>query len=653
MAQNATDRDASGFLNWWHAETGKLHQSVMAYVRTIDNQQSLMYEKFVQLAACYDTNTRGPTRPTNANGKSIITENLFARNADTIAANVAETDIRLRIQTDGADWEHQMLAKDLESYASDLADLLDVGPKCRIAFKNGGAIKGTGLNKVFINPFDEIEITPVPVDNIVVDEADCAADGTTRQLHYRCFWDRDDLIAEYPEFEEEIRRAQTTGTWWSARKWAGYRPYKRNQVVVIESWRLPSGPLGHPKYVAGRHSIVIDGCDLVDEEWNKAFFPFAKFVWNQPTEGWYGIGLIERIAPHQRLLNIRNGQINMSLDRSASPIIYYHAQDASLMVKKVDQIGTQVAYRHAPPTTVAGPVVNAEIYQSRQDIKADASDETGISRMAQTGNRPSGVNAAVALRELRDVGSQRFSIQEKAFERFWLDTVWLMLDCCKDLGKKAPKIPKASEYGKDPIPWGRVDMRELAIEMSAASSLGNTPAGRQQRVVELAQAGMITTDEAREPGFITEDSQGLEFKAERKPLGVTGQDQAALVDGSKEVPNRRSFRAIRRGSEAHVDGLVGHRDLAWRGEDIRDDLLRFAGPAHVRSNQRREVGLRVRADDTDHVDDRLELAGVANELASKHRLFDGCVCWRRRPERFEVTLEFECVGEVLFKSDSA
>jgi hypothetical protein len=44
---------------------------------------------------------------------------------------------------------------------------------------------------------------------------------------------------------------------------------------------------------------------------------------------------------------------------------------------------------------------------------------------------------------------------------------------------------------------------------------------------------------------------------------------------------------------------------------------------------------------------------VANELASKHGLFDACVCWRRRSERFEIALEVERVGEVLFNSDSA
>ena len=65
---------------------------------------------------------------------------------------------------------------------------------------------------------------------------------------------------------------------------------------------------------------------------------------------------------------------------------------------------------------------------------------------------------------------------------------------------------------------------------------------------------------------------------------------------------------MRRGREPHMDGLVGHGDSAWRREDVRDDFLRFAWPARVRSKQRRKVGFRIRADDTDHVDDRLELS---------------------------------------------
>jgi hypothetical protein len=90
-------------------------------------------------------------------------------------------------------------------------------------------------------------------------------------------------------------------------------------------------------------------------------------------------------------------------------------------------------------------------------------------------------------------------MQEKAFETFWLDTMWLVLQMCKKLGgTKAPDILKVSKYGGKRIKWSDVDIADVKIEMFAASTLGDTPAGRQQRVVELAQAGVITMDESRQ-----------------------------------------------------------------------------------------------------------------------------------------------------------
>jgi hypothetical protein len=97
----------------------------------------------------------------------------------------------------------------------------------------------------------------------------------------------------------------------------------------------------------------------------------------------------------------------------------------------------------------------------------------------------------------------------------------------------------------------------------------------------------------------------LEVKPEWEALGVAGQDQGSLVDGGEEATNGLSFGAIRRGSESHVDGLIRHGDSAWRREDVRDDLLRFPRPPHVGGDQGGEFGLRVRADDADHVDNPL------------------------------------------------
>src|SRR5262249_38164893 len=156
----------------------------------------------------------------NGSHKSLMTENLVAQGVDTIAANVADSDILLRIQTDDADWKRQQNAKRLERYSNALMAMFGVIPKCQYGFKLGAALKGTGVNKVWIDQFDQIQVRPVPIENIIVDELECR-DGKPLQIHYRDFFDRELLIAQYPEFAEQIHRAQTIGDW---RRWAGYRP---------------------------------------------------------------------------------------------------------------------------------------------------------------------------------------------------------------------------------------------------------------------------------------------------------------------------------------------------------------------------------------------------------------------------------------------
>lgn len=486
---------------WWNAKKGEAWKIVLPYVRTVENYQAELFNKFVRLEATYDTNPR-TNRHTSltrvqqlARAKAIITENLIACNVDTVAANVADTDIRPRIQTDGADWSHQRTAKRLEMYLDGLAKLFDVPEKCRTGFKAGAAMKGTGLNKVWIDQFDQINVTPVPIDNIVVDELECR-DGRPRQLHYRDFYDREDLTAQFPEYAKQIEKAQSGDGW---KIWAGYRPIQTNEVVAVESWRLPIGPKNHPRYVAGRHTLTIDGCDIFDEPYHKPGYPFSKMVWNAPIWGFYGISLAERILPHQNLLNRRNYQVNRSLDRKADPITYVHQADSNLAVESVAEIGPVATYKHAIPQTIDHQAVGKETYDSIPQIRQQASHESGVDAMMSSGGVPSGVETGAAVREVRTTKSQRFSIQEKGFERFWLDTLLLILDACKDLGgTKAPAILKVSKYGNKRIKWSDVDMNDLKIELSAASTLGDSPAGRQQRLTELAQAGIVTLDESRE-----------------------------------------------------------------------------------------------------------------------------------------------------------
>jgi hypothetical protein len=74
---------------------------------------------------------------------------------------------------------------------------------------------------------------------------------------------------------------------------------------------------------------------------------------------------------------------------------------------------------------------------------------------------------------------------------------YLLIDVCKDLGDKAPVVMRRSRFGTRTMRWKDVDMGDVRVQMKAAANLSRTPAGRTQLVMEFAQAGIISTDQAR------------------------------------------------------------------------------------------------------------------------------------------------------------
>lgn len=487
---------------WWAADKGQVWQYALAYVRTVDSVQAHMMNKFIRCAALYDMQPK--PRIGNTGDLSMATdgrmhENAIASAVDTVSAQIATTDIRATFDTDDADWSEQRRARHREWYAEALSKLLDVAGKCQRAFKAGAATKGTGAIKVWIDGFDQIRVDNVLVDDIVVDELECRAMQSPRQLHIRTPVDRDELAAKYPDKADLIRVAQT-GLTQFPRLWAGYRPLERNEIMMIESWRLPLGVKGRDRYKPGRHTICIDGCDLEDEEYDEPTFPVAVVFWERPTTGWYGIGLVERCAGLQRALNRRNLQIERQNDLQAFPTTWMHQSDAAMknQALTVNAIGTIAFYKgpNPPRTEITNPVA-PQTYEDADRLSAKIFENSGVSRMAAQAKKPAGVETGVALREYRDQTTQRFAMQEKAYEQLYLDVIVLILACCKKLGDKAPDVLRKTRFGRRTLSWAKVDMRDVRIQIGAASTLSRTRAGRLQAVVEWSQAGIISQDDAK------------------------------------------------------------------------------------------------------------------------------------------------------------
>lgn len=487
---------------WHEAEEGRVHELLLDYVHSVEQRQGEHFDRFQMLESMYDPNGPAANQADPRWRKDLgrITENVIASAVDTVCAAVATTEIRSRYMTDGADWEVQLRAQDLELYTEELAKVTERQQACWSGFF-AGAKKGTGLNHVYADRDDEIHVDPTPIENIVVDDAECMNGVRPRQMHLRKIdVDRDILAQQYPDFEEEITKAQSrTGVTARQRWYRWTQPLHgtRNDVVTVESWILPRGKPDTDNYKPGRHVVCIDSCDLLDEEWDQPFFPFAVFRWGEREGSFYGISLAERIIGHQRTLNKRNWQRDRVLDLLAVPTTYVRQADASLRVQST-AIGNVVPIKGDYPVTVVPAVVGNEILQDRHDAKASAFEETGVSRMAAGGTPEPGLDSGVAIRERSHERTQRFATQEKRFEKFNLDTDWLIIDTCKRLGRsRAPVMSRRWRFGPRQLKWSQVDMRDVKVQIQASSTLNRTPSGRIQMVLEFAQAGVINQDEAR------------------------------------------------------------------------------------------------------------------------------------------------------------
>lgn len=484
---------------WWEAKKGRVWDTLLPYIEKVERTQSATFNRFAKLDALYDPYAPGGPSDVERDREGrdaygLMQENVIASNCDAITGNVAATDVRARFVTDGADWSVQRTARQLDWYAEGLSKQLDLPAIGRKAF-HGGSLKGSGWGEVSIDPFDQITAEYVPVDEIVMDES-AYRSWPVPQLARRMIVPRDVLIAQYPQHERVIREAQAPKTrkW---KRWAGYRPILDNHVVVVKAWRLPLGPKGHKKYVAGRFVVCIDGTDLHDEKYEKPFYPIARFAWTERPNSPYPIGGAERIIGHQRKLNRRNLHIDRLHDQHAFPTTWVRLADANISVKSPSRAGSVGVYKSDVPVTVQPPAIHPDTFRDKADTRALSFQEFGQSVMAATAMKPAGLDSGVALREHRDQTTSRFATQEKAFEQFMLDLVFLVIDCAKTLGKTAPTIVRQSKFGARKITWSKVDLGEVKVQLQAASQLGRTPAGRTQFVMEMAQAGIISQDSAR------------------------------------------------------------------------------------------------------------------------------------------------------------
>lgn len=488
---------------WWDADDTAVSDSIWRYVRSLGDFQRDIHERHFRCAWLYNNQPIAHDYSFVGTGVEMgpVTENVVESVIDTATSMIGKQRPRATFMTDGALWDVQRRAHKLGLFMEAEFHRLNVYEQGARAFRDA-CVFGTGGVKIY-NLKGKAVVERFLIDELMVDERECRT-GPPKQLHQVKFVDRSVLKAIHAKGKRKaeitylIDNANGSDPTGNGYRWTNWRRVERNQVIVIESWHLPSAPGA----TDGRHVISLDNGVLLDEPWTKDYFPFVFYRWSERLTGFYGRGLAEQLAGIQLRINKLNRFIAKAQDLIAVPRIFVGPEDNHIKQKLSNQVGLICVTRSGKPPTFLTPIaVGPEIYQYKEQLKQSAYQFAGISELSAQSKKPEGLESAVALREFNDIETSRFAIQSQRYESWFLEVARQLVAVYKDIADEGGKPVALWKARKrfETIDWKNVDLEETVYSMTieASSILSRTPAGRLQAVIEMSQAGLIDQDEAR------------------------------------------------------------------------------------------------------------------------------------------------------------
>lgn len=424
-------------------------------------------------------------------GAGMMSLNVGASCVDTLLAKVTKNRPRPSFQCNGASWNMQIKGRALDKWSRGFFYETKVYEKARPVALDAYEF-GTGFLQVFPTEGDKLQCERTMVNEILIDDLD-GQYGTPSQLTRLKNVSRDVLMRLFPKYVEEIREAGKDTDLDEAN---ADPEISENTLRVWESWHLPSGEGASD----GKHVIAIDGCVLFSEQWKICRFPFVVMRFKRRTSGFFGKGIIETVAPIQVEINKTVRSISRQMHRKGKGRTFIPIGSKVVSGHMTNNDGGDLVMfaGDRPPVVDNSNAIAPEEFQYVLQLRQQAFQECGISEMAASAKKPSGLDAAVALREMSDIESERFAPQHQDWEQFFLDYAELAIDLItKQYGWQGYKVLVPGRRDLLEVDWKDVDLKrdDYVMQMFPISSLPQTPGAKLQRVKEMR---------AEFPSFVTE-----------------------------------------------------------------------------------------------------------------------------------------------------
>lgn len=420
------------------------------------------------------------------------TANVVYSCIDTLTSKITQDKPRPIFLTDAGHYKERKIAKELNNF------IMGEFYRCKAyelgaeAFRDSAQL-GNGFIKV-IKKDEKVELERVLETELLVDFND-AYYRTPRALIHRKLCDRGVLADEMPKESEKIFKSQGGTVDTSPQS----TDTISDQIIVGEGWHLPSGK----KAKDGRHVIVCSEGVLLDEPWEKPYFPLAKLSYNQNTIGWFAQGLAEILFPTQMEIYKRLIFQSQCMEMQAPKwVISDLSRVLETAINNNIQSIIKVRSMAEAPQFIAPPAAGSDNTEYIQWLIQNAYAMAGISELSAASQTRPGLNSGEAQRTQQNIEADRFAAMQRRYQDFYPALANIMIDAACDIAKETGSY--TSVYpGKDgtrevELPLVNGVLKDTyVIQCFDESSLPREPAGRQARLSEMLAANEISNQEFR------------------------------------------------------------------------------------------------------------------------------------------------------------
>lgn len=543
---------------WWNEDGDRVALSVSRCLEEWNVYDSRRENEYLRYADLYGKGLSffglgsGRTKRSVSRAKIVsgraATWNGVQSGIDSATAQVGANRTRPRFLASGGDYKAHKLAASRNRWIGGLfyqRKTYDLG---RQAFRDSG-IWGDGIVHVFAHGMTPHHERVYPGE-LHVNDSEAEITGTSRTMIRTRRMDREDAIGLFRDGQgkvdkriaEAIRKAPNVPD-----EEYGAATDTSDLIELHEAWRLPSFCPDIPsnEQTDGRHVICTVNATLWDQPWRWNCFPFAKVQCISRPFGFWSQGFAEVLENMQLDYNTLSTSVNAAL-RLGGRFKLWCKTGSNIVIEHINNEIGAILRSDDPPQSLLWQLVQPEVYQRMETLKTQMREQVGTNQMQANGTKPAGLNAAVALREYNDIGTQRLAIWGQSYEEMYLQIARLSVMVQQDIMDRYPNARFELKVQKpngtcDTIDYRDIEFKpgeEFTVTCYPTAELPDTPEGRLELAQEYVQAGWYDQDTAREV-FSNGDTARVE----------------SVYNATMELFERITDEIIEHGTQPDVDAL--------------------------------------------------------------------------------------------------